>query len=115
MVITIAWGGGPTPKIAINPPGIRGTKSQASVWIAGSHWWAEVLTPFVSGPCRGGWASVFQRPCTCGHPDSGAASVWSTKLSVLIQRMGVWAGDSVDAFVGTKCVHGCIRECNMCA
>ena len=46
MLITIAWGGGPTPKVTINPPGIRGTKSQATVWIAGSQWWTEVLTPF---------------------------------------------------------------------
>ena len=105
MLISIAWGGGPTRKVTINPPGIRGTKSQASVWIAGSQWWAEVLTQIVSGPCRGGWISVFQRACTCGHPDSGAASVWSTKLSVLIQQMGVWEGGSKGAFVSVTCVH----------
>ena len=40
------WGGGLWSMVTINPPGIRGTKSQASVWIAGSQWWTEVLTPF---------------------------------------------------------------------
>ena len=39
-------GGGPWPKVTINPLGIRGTKSQASARIAGSQWWAEVLTLF---------------------------------------------------------------------
>ena len=49
--------------------------------------WIPVVgrCPYVSeGPCRGGWASVFQRPCTCGHPDSGAASVWSQFSVVLV-------------------------------
>ena len=48
--------------------------------------WIPVVgrCPYVSeGPCRGGWASVFQRPCTCGHPNSGAASVWS-RFSVFV-------------------------------
>ena len=55
------------------------------MWFAGSPWGPVPLC--FKGPCRGGWVPACQRPHTCGHPDSGAASVWSQVFSFLSMRI----------------------------
>ena len=72
---------------------VRGTRSQASVWFAGSQRLAGVHKHFY-GPVRGGWTPVFQRSYTCGHSDSGAASVWSDNCFVST-KSGLRAGVGV--------------------
>ena len=97
--------GGPRPKVTINPPGIRGTKSQASVWIAGSQWWAEVLTPF----CE--WTIP-------GRGDLGLPASTHLRPPRLRGCLGVVhdaeSFDSANGCLGRGFI-GCFPEYNVCA
>ena len=104
-------GGGPGPVVTNNPPGIRGTKSQASASIAGSHWWAEVLTLFLRGLLtdmhllsapRLSWIPLLTCPCGCIQGWVGMNHDILTPLLVqCVQRVRVMV------CIWTVCMVGC--------